>query len=132
VGEMPEVPQVIDGPGLVELQRLARQVAVAPHVADWAVRLVLSSQPSGAFAAPRTVRWIRVGAGPRAAQAMVLLGKVRALLAGRYAVAVDDLRAVAAPALRHRLHLSFEAEADRADADRVIGHLLESLPLEAP
>ena len=131
VESMPAVPQVIDGPGLVELQRLARQVAVAPHVADWAIRLALSSQPGGSFAAPRTARWIRVGAGPRAVQAMVLLAKVRALLAGRYAVAVDDLRAVAPPAMRHRLHLSFEAEADRADADRVIEHLLESLPLEA-
>jgi MoxR-like ATPase len=132
VGEMPEVPQVIDGPGLVELQRLARQVVVAPHVADWAIRLTLSSQPGHAFAAPRTARWIRVGAGPRAVQAMVLLAKVRALMSGRYAVAVDDLREVAAPALRHRLHLSFEAEADRTDADRVVAHLVESLPLEGP
>ena len=129
--DMPAVPQVIDAEGLVELQRLAREVAVAPVVADWAIRLVLSSQPGGAFAAPRTGRWIRVGAGPRAAQAMVMLGKVRALLAGRYALAIDDLRAVAAPALRHRLHLSFEAESDRVDADAVIAHLVSVLPLEA-
>ena len=105
---------------------------MAPHVADWAIRLTLSSQPGHAFAAPRTARWIRVGAGPRAVQAMVLLAKVRALMSGRYAVAVDDLREVAAPALRHRLHLSFEAEADRTDADRVVAHLVESLPLEGP
>jgi MoxR-like ATPase len=129
---MPEVPQAVDAAGLIELQRLVRQVAVAPHVADWAIRLVLASQPGGAFAAPRTARWIRVGAGPRAAQSMLLLGKVRALLAGRHAMAIDDVRAVAAPALRHRLRLSYEADADRADADTVIAHLLASVPLEAP
>ncbi len=132
VDAAPRVPQATDAAGLLELQRLARLVAVAPHVADWAIRLVLASQPAGAFAAPRAARWIRVGAGPRAAQALLLLGKVRALLAGRHAVAVDDLRAVAAPALRHRLRLSYEAEADRVDADAVILHLLASVPLEAP
>ena len=125
------VPQAIDAAGLIGLQRLARLVAVPAPVADWAIRLVLSSQPGGAFAAPRAARWIRVGAGPRAAQALMLLAKVRALLAGRHAVAIDDVRAVAPPVLRHRLRLSYEADADRADADAVIAHLLSSVPLEA-
>jgi MoxR-like ATPase len=129
---LPTVSQAVDAAGLLELQRIVRLVAVAPHVADWAVRLTLASQPGGAFAAPRTSRWIRVGAGPRAAQSMLLLGKVRALLAGRQALAIDDLHAVAAPALRHRLRLSFEADADRVDADAVIDHLVASVPLEAP
>jgi MoxR-like ATPase len=129
---MPRVPQVIDAAGLVALQALVRRVAVAPHVTDWAIRLTLASHPGGAFAAPRTARWIRGGAGPRAAQALLLLAKVRALLAGRHAAAIDDLVAVAPCALRHRLQLSYEAEADRVDADAVIAHLVESVPGEAP
>ncbi|MCE2875066.1 MAG: AAA family ATPase [Planctomycetaceae bacterium] len=132
IGAMPEVPQVIDAEGLQALQRLARQVAVAPHVQDWAIRLTLSTQAVGAFAAPSTARWIRHGAGPRAAQAMLSLGKVRALLAGRYALAIDDLRAVASMALRHRLQLCYEAEADGMRANEVVAHLVSSLPLEAP
>jgi MoxR-like ATPase len=72
-----------------------------------------------------------VGAGPRAAQALLLLAKVRALLAGRHAVAIEDLAAVAPCALRHRLQLSYEAEADRVDVDRVIAHLIEHTPQEA-
>ena len=132
IGVMPDVPQVIDAEGLQSLQRLARQVAVAPHVQDWAIRLALSTQPGGAFAAPKASRWIRHGAGPRAAQAMLSLCKVRALLAGRFALAIDDLRAVAPMALRHRLQLSYEAEADGMNANAVVAHLVSSLPLEAP
>jgi MoxR-like ATPase len=128
---MPKVPQVIDATGLIGLQALARRVAVAPHVLDWAIRLTLASHPGGAHAAPSTRRWIRIGAGPRAAQALLLLAKVRALLAGRHAVASEDLAAVAPCALRHRLQLSYEAEADRVDADRVIAHLIDQTPQEA-
>jgi len=131
VEAMPPLSQAIDAAGLIALQRVARRVAAAPHVVDWAIRLTLATHAGGAFAAPRASRWIRVGAGPRAAQAMLLLGKVRAMMAGRFAVAIDDLRAVAPCALRHRLGLSYEAEADRADADAVIAHLLASVPLEA-
>jgi MoxR-like ATPase len=127
---LPPVPRVIDAAGLLRLQALATMVAVAPHVMDWAVRLVLASQPDGPQAWPQTRRWIRVGAGPRGAQALLRLAKVRALLAGRHAVAIDDLRAVAPCALRHRLRLTFEAGADRVDAEAVIAHLLGHLPLE--
>jgi len=129
--EMPPVPQVIDAAGLLGLQSLATEVAVAPHVTDWAVRLVMASQPQGPQAWPQVRRWIRVGAGPRGAQALLRLAKVRALLAGRHAAAIDDLRAVAPCALRHRLRLTFEAGADRVDSDAVIAHLLQRLPLEA-
>ena len=132
VAALPLVQQVITAERLLQMQQLARQVAVAPHVRDWAIRLTLSSQPSSPFAAPRTQRWIRIGAGPRGAQALLSLGKVRALLAGRYALSSEDVRAVALPALRHRLQFSFEAEADRIDADGVVQHLITTLPLEAP
>jgi MoxR-like ATPase len=127
---VPQVPQVIDATGLLALQRLVRMVAVAPHARDWAIRITLASHPGGAHAAPRAARWIRVGAGPRAAQALLLLAKVRALLAGRHAVAIDDIAAVSSCALRHRLQLSYEADADRADADAVVRHLVESTPGE--
>jgi MoxR-like ATPase len=132
VGAMPEVPQVIDAAGLQALQRLARQVAVAPHVRDWAIRLTLATHAGGPFAAPCAARWIRHGAGPRAAQAMVSLGKVRALLAGRFALAIDDLRAVAPMAMRHRLQCSYEAEADGMSPNDVVRTLVSGLPLEAP
>ena len=77
-------------------------------------------------------RYIRCGASPRAAQSMLAMGKVRALLAGRYALAIDDLRAVALPALRHRLALTFEADADRVDANEIVRRIVQSMPLEAP
>ena len=131
IESMPAVPRATDAAGLIALQRIARRVAVAGPVADWAVRLTLATHAGGAFAAPRTARWIRVGAGPRAAQALLVLGKVRAMMSGRFAVAIEDLRAVAPCTLRHRLALSYEAEADRVDADAVIAHLLETIPLEA-
>jgi len=132
VDAMPVVKQVIDADGLIALQQLARRVAVAPHICDWAIRLTLSSQASTPFAAPKTARWIRTGVGPRAAQALLSLGKVRALRMGRYALAIEDVKAVAAIALGHRLQLTFEADADRAEVGAVVQHLIETLPLEAP
>jgi len=124
--------QITDPEALVRLQALVRRVAVAPHVADWAIRLTLATHAGGPYAVPSAERWIRVGAGPRAAQSLLLLAKVRAMLAGRHAVAIEDLAGVAPCALRHRLQLSYEAEADRVDADQVVAHLVERTPKEAP
>ena len=132
IDAMPPVPQVTDPEALVRLQALVRRVAVAPHVADWAIRLTLATHAGGPHAVPSAERWIRVGAGPRAAQSLLLLAKVRAMLAGRHAVAIEDLAGVAPCALRHRLQLSYEAEADRVDADQVVAHLVERTPKEAP
>ena len=99
---------------------------------DWAIRLVLSTQPDSAYFSPKAKRFIRCGASPRAAQSMIAMGKVRALLAGRYALSIDDLRAVALPALRHRLALTFEADADHVDSNEIVRRLVKAMPLEAP
>jgi MoxR-like ATPase len=122
---------VTDGASVLELQELAREIPVASHVADYAVRLVLASHADLPEAAETARRNVRFGASPRAAQAMILAAKIHAVLAGRVNVAFDDVRRVALPALRHRLILSYEAEAKGMTADRVVAELLASVPERA-
>ncbi|MFN2463032.1 MAG: AAA family ATPase [Candidatus Dormibacteria bacterium] len=105
---------------------LARQVPVADHVLEYAARVVASTHP-GRSKSESVRRYVRFGASPRGMQAMVLAAKVRALMDGRYNVAFDDLKAVAIPALRHRVLLNFEAEAAGIDADAVVGEIVEML-----
>ena len=93
-------------------EQLVRQVVIAPHVKDFAVRCVLATHPEGEFAAPAVNQFVRYGSSPRGAQAIVLGSKVRALLDGRYNVSFDDIAEVAPSALRHRLILNFEGEAE--------------------
>ena len=128
-GPQLEPPQSItDGPGVLELQELAREIPVATHVSDYAVRLVLASHPDLPEAAETAKRNVRFGASPRAAQAMILASKIHAVLAGRVNVAFDDVKRVALPALRHRLILSYEAEAKGVTSDRVVAELLAAVP----
>jgi MoxR-like ATPase len=122
---------VTDGASVLELQEISREVPVASHVADYAVRLVLASHADLPEAAETARRNVRFGASPRAAQAMILAAKIHAVLAGRINVAFDDVRRVALPALRHRLILSYEAEAKGMTADRVVAELLASVPERA-
>ena len=131
-----ETPMVLERSVLLEHQRLVRAVVIAPHVRDYAVRLVLGTHPVGTlsaagFSTPLVDRFIRLGASPRAAQTLVLGAKCKALLDGRFAVSIDDLRSVALPALRHRLILNFEASAEGASPDAIIENLLTTLPVEA-
>ena len=100
------------GGALQAMQALARQVPIASHVADYAVRIVMATHPDGEGAPEPTPRFVRYGASPRAAQAIVLAAKILALLNGRLNVSFEDVRRVAPPALRHRMLLNFEAEAD--------------------
>jgi len=118
---------VLDGRRILELQQLIREVIVAPHVRDYAARLVLATHPGGPHAVEAANRRLRFGAGPRAGQAMVLAGKVRALLNERFNVSFDDVRAVALPAMRHRILLNFEAQAEGIDADQVVREVLEKV-----
>ncbi len=120
----------IDGPGILAAQSLVRNAVVAPHVKEYAARLVLATHPDGEHASDITNRYIRVGASPRAAQALILGAKVRALTDGRYHVSFTDIDAVTAPALRHRLVLNFEAEADRVDPDAVVRQILKDTAKE--
>ncbi len=132
-----DLQPVLDAPAILTHARLVRRVAIAPHVQDYAVRMVLATHPSAStpgavFATPLVNKYVRLGASPRAAQALVLAGKCRALLDGRPVVSTDDIRAVAAPALRHRLILNFESHAEGVSADAIVSNLVSTLPLEAP
>jgi len=112
---------------LAEMRKLVREVIIAPHVEEFVADLLLKTHPSDDHA-PQCVRqYVRFGASPRGAQAMVLTAKARALLAGRYNVSSTDIVAVAKPALRHRLILNFEAEADNMAPDSILDEVLESL-----
>jgi MoxR-like ATPase len=97
-------------------------------VKDYAVRLVMASHPQTETAAPIANQYLRFGGSPRAAQTLMLAGKVRALTNGRFNVALDDIAAVAAPALRHRLILNFEAEAEGITTDHIITEILKEVP----
>jgi MoxR-like ATPase len=126
--EWPKVEKVMDGSEILKFQQLAREVLVAPPVQDYAIRLVMATHPGGPFAQEATNKYIRCGASPRGAQALVLGSKVRALLEGRYNVSFDDIKAVYLPALRHRILLNFEAEAQRVDADTILRAILDWVP----
>ncbi|MEO1128852.1 MAG: MoxR family ATPase [Planctomycetota bacterium] len=130
-GEQPNIRRVLDGEGIRAHQRLVRRVAIADHVQDYAVRLVLATHPGGEFAPPQVSRFVRVGASPRAAQALVLGAKCRALVDGRTAVSTDDIKEIAAPALRHRIVLNFEGEAEGLDSDALIDTITGTLPVHA-
>jgi MoxR-like ATPase len=125
--EAPRAEQVTTGPQVLEMLRTAREVPVAAHVAEYAVRLVYATHPDQAGAPGPVRRYVRYGASPRGLQALVIGGQVRALLEGRYNVAVDDLRAVAKPALRHRILLNFEAHADNVNADSLLEQILANV-----
>ncbi len=124
----PSVGKVMGGEEVLEGQGLVRQVVAAPHVRDYATRLVLATHPEGEFAVEEARRFVRYGASPRGAQALVLAGKVRALLSGRYNVSFEDIRHFALPALRHRLILNFEGEAEGISTDQIIQAALEAVP----
>ena len=124
------VPAVMDGAAIRALQALARQVHVGEELLRWINRLVRASRP-GADAPAAVNQWVRWGAGPRAGQALVLCAKARALLHGRLAATREDVGALAAPVLRHRLLLSFTAEAEGRSADDVVEALLHALPAPA-
>jgi MoxR-like ATPase len=126
---------VLEAGAILSHQKLIRRVAIAPHVQDYAVRMVLASHPAstggGSFSTPMVNKYVRLGASPRAAQALVLAGKCRALLDGRAVVSTEDIRALAAPALRHRLIMNFESHAEGVTADAVVSNIVATLPLEA-
>ncbi len=118
----------LGGEEILEFQRIARQVPAAEAVIQYAVRLVLASRPQSEQAPDFVKDWVSWGAGIRASQNLVLAGKVRALLLGRYNVSYGDIRALAPSVLRHRILLNFHAEAERVTTDNVVEKLLEAVP----
>ena len=125
-GQSGEVEKVASGSEIFKIQQEAREILVADAVLDYAVKLLLATHP-GEQAISSVKQYVRNGAGPRGVQAIVALAKVRALLAGRYNLAYEDVDAVALPALRHRIFLNFEAEANGIRSDQIVLEIIESM-----
>jgi MoxR-like ATPase len=119
---------VLDRDSILQMQRLVRQVPVARHVQDYAIRVVQGTHPDGPDAADLAKRFVRYGSSPRGAQAVLLAAKIRALFDTRFAASADDVRAVVHSALRHRILLNFEGEAEGVKTDQVIDAILKSVP----
>ena len=125
--EMPSVDKVCDGAQINALEQIVRDILIAEEVRRYALRIVLGTHPETEDAPELTKKYVRYGSSPRGAQALILGGKVRAILDGRYNVAREDIQTVALPSLRHRLILSFEGEAEGIDPDDIIQHLLQEI-----
>jgi MoxR-like ATPase len=123
---VPAAEAAADGDTIIRMQTLARGVPIAEHVTAYAAQLLNATHPQEASAPQEVRRFVRFGASPRGMQAMILAGKIIALLDSRYNVAYDDIRAAAIPALRHRLILNFDAQAEGVTSDGVIQSLLEN------
>jgi MoxR-like ATPase len=120
------VEQVMTGPAVLGYRELIREVPVASHVRDLASTIIMATHPQWQGAPEVTRRFVRYGASPRGAQALILGAKVRALAEGRYNVSADDVRELAAPALRHRVILNFEGEAEGIDVDTLVSQVVDS------
>jgi MoxR-like ATPase len=126
-----EIVPVLDRGQILEMQKLVRTIAAAHHVQDYAVRLLQATHPELPDATETVKRFVRTGASPRGVQSMLMAAKVRALLEGRFAIGFDDIKECVTPALRHRLLLNFEGEAEGIRPDDIISEVLEKLPTES-
>jgi MoxR-like ATPase len=126
-----EAGHAATGNSILRMGQLAREVPIASSVSEYVVRLVMASHPDNPRATPTVRRYVRYGVSPRGAQSIVLGAKIRALTQGRLNVAFDDIRAVALPALRHRIILNFEAESNNVASDDVLRGLLAEVPESA-
>jgi len=124
--DVPHPAVVIEKERINEMRELVRKVPLARSIQDYAVRVLQATHPDTKEATATSKKYLRYGASPRGLQAIILASKIRALLEGRFAVSIDDVRAVAAPALRHRLILNFEGEAEGVKADAIIAEILKS------
>jgi MoxR-like ATPase len=124
-----ELSAVSNGPEVLEMRETVREVPVPEAAQQHAVRLVMATQPDSEYAPELVKQAVALGSSPRGAQALILAAKVNTLLAGRYAVAPEDIRAVAMPCLRHRVLLSFQGQADGVSADQVVQAVLDAMPL---
>jgi MoxR-like ATPase len=124
----PKVTQVLNRERLLAMQALVREVPIARHVQDYAVRLLQATHPAEKGSPENVRRFVKFGSSPRGAQALLLAGKIRALFQGRFAASIDDVKASALPALRHRVLLNFEGEAEGIKTDDLIQEILKALP----
>ena len=130
-GEEIALEKVMDGAEIIQWQAMVRKVILAPHVQDYLVRLNLATHPDGPHSVDATNQYVRWGASPRGAQTLALASKVRAVLEGRFNVSFEDVRRVFLPAMRHRVLLNFEAQAEGVDPDQVLLDILEKVPEKA-
>jgi MoxR-like ATPase len=126
--EQPEIEPVFSGEEIVSVQKLVREVPVSDNVISYAVRLVGATRPEAAQAPPIVTEKVKWGAGSRASQALIMAGKAKALLDGRYNVACEDVRALAMPVLRHRVITNFHAEAEGLTSAEIIRQVIAAIP----
>jgi MoxR-like ATPase len=129
--EQSRAEPVADAEKILEMRRLVREIVAAGHVQSYAMRMVLATHPGHEEAVESTRKYVRYGSSPRGGQALVLAAKVLALLDGRFNVSFQDIQSVAKPALRHRLILNFEGEAEGIAADAIIDEIIQRLPVQA-
>jgi MoxR-like ATPase len=127
-GESDQPQAVADGVRIIEMGKLARQVPIATHVSEYVARLIVNSHPDQISAPEMVKKYVRYGASPRGAQALILGAKLNALFSGRFNVSFDDVRSVARAALRHRILLNFEGQAEGFSTDRIIEDMLQKVP----
>jgi len=127
-GVTPEVSAVVSQERVLEMRNVSREVPIAKHVMDYAIRLVRATHPDLAEAAEATKRYVRFGSSPRGAQSIIITAKIRALIDGRYNVSTDDIRRSAIPALRHRTILNFEGEAEGIATDEILAEIVKKTP----
>jgi len=127
----PVVERVLDGPQILEMRRTVKAVPIARPVQEYAIRIMMATHPNTEYAHALTNKFVRHGASPRGSQAMIVGAKIRALLNNRVYVSTDDIRSCAMGALRHRIILSFEGEAERVDPDTILKGILEGIPQPA-
>ena len=128
---MPRVNRVATGADVLRLRALVREVPVAPHVEDYAARVVLATHPGAEQATDMVKRYVKAGASPRGLQGLILAGKVRALLDGRYSVSCEDINVMSHPTLRHRIQRNLEAEAEEISRDAIVDDILSKTPQTA-
>ncbi|UCE55112.1 MAG: MoxR family ATPase [Desulfobacterales bacterium] len=122
-----ELKGVIDTDSILEMKSLVKQVPIASHVKDYAIRLVLDSHPGNAHAIEQIKEYVLFGASPRGVQSLILAAKVSALIDGRYNVSIEDINDVAKPALRHRIALNIRGETEGIDVDDIVGEILSNV-----
>ncbi len=130
-GYAADIQPVLDGEAIVQAQQFVKQVAAAPHVQDYAIRMVLATHPQGAYATEMVNKYVRWGASPRGAQGLTLASKIHAMLDGRFNVSFEDVQKAVLPTLRHRVLLNFEGEAEGLTTDEVLNDMIDNIPTAA-
>ena len=130
--QSPVITKVINSDSILEMKELVRKVPIASHVKEYATRLVMATHPDNKRAPEMTKNYVHYGASPRGLQALVLAGKVSALLNGQFNVSFDDIKDIAKPALRHRIILNLKGEAEGINTDDVVDRVLGNVPISMP